>query len=254
MKTSGNFYVQEDKEPQTNVNISGREREISLVGGLVLLNLALMKRGRIGIASAIWGITLLYRAISGISFLYRLINVNRAVHSTSAAINVPHEQGHTIRASITIDRPIAEIYMLWCDFNNLAQFMPDLKSVEVQGETRSHWVVDGPLGMTVEWDAEIIADEPYKSFSWRSLKNPYVDHAGSVHFKPAPGDQGVEVRVEMKYLLTTGAAGEAFAAILGHSPKEKVVTSLSRLKQILELGTIPTTDGQTSSNKKRSSK
>lgn len=225
---------------QTDVNITGRARDVSLLGGLFLLGFALIKRGRLGAASAVFGSTLVYQAVTGVSQIYRLLKVNRAVHNPTAAINVPHEQGHNVRTSITINRPAHEIYAFWRDFVNLPEFMPDLKSVVIQNDRHSRWSVVGPLGMDISWDAEIISDEPDYMISWRSLKNPYVDHAGSVYFKPAPSQQGTEVQVEMKYLLIGGTAGEAFAKILGHSPKNKVDESLKRLKQILETGSTAT--------------
>ena len=36
--------------------------------------------------------------------------------------------------------------------------MPDVEEVTVTGPTTSHWKVSGPLGKSVEWDAELFKD------------------------------------------------------------------------------------------------
>src|SRR5205823_3058092 len=60
------------------------------------------------------------------------------------------------RKGLTINRPAEELYRFWRDLENLPRFMENLEAVQVTGETRSHWKANGPAGMTVEWDAEIL--------------------------------------------------------------------------------------------------
>ena len=38
--------------------------------------------------------------------------------------------------------------------------MSHLQSVSTTSEHTSHWVARVPAGTTIEWDAEIVADEP----------------------------------------------------------------------------------------------
>ena len=40
--------------------------------------------------------------------------------------------------------------------------MENLKSVEKKSEKRSHWVAQGPLGTSVEWEAETCKKVPNK--------------------------------------------------------------------------------------------
>ncbi|MEK8105092.1 hypothetical protein NKG94_07455 [Micromonospora sp. M12] len=47
--------------------------------------------------------------------------------------------------------------------------MAHLESVRADDLRRSHWIARGPAGHRVEWDAEIIDDQPNKSITWRSL-------------------------------------------------------------------------------------
>ena len=108
-----------------------------------------------------------------------------------------------VQKSVTVNRPPEELYRFWRHFEYLPRFMKHLESVHVTGETRSHWRAKAPIGMRVEWDAEIIHDRPNELIAWRLCEGADVDHAGSAHFKRAPRGRGTEVRVEMQH--PTGA-------------------------------------------------
>ncbi len=147
------------------------------------------------------------------------------------------------RSAITVnDRPDA-VYSAWRDFECLPRFMDHLESVSVTGHRRSHWVAHGPVGTTVEWDAEITEDVPGERISWRSLEGASVDNAGWVHFRPAPGDQGTEVHLELEYSPPGGALGSVVAKLFGEEPNQQVSDDLRRFKQILETGEIARSDG-----------
>lgn len=60
-----------------------------------------------------------------------------------------------IGKSVTINRPLAELYAYWRDFARLPSFMDNLERVEIVSDPRSHSVVKGPAGKTYEWDADI---------------------------------------------------------------------------------------------------
>jgi uncharacterized membrane protein len=143
-----------------------------------------------------------------------------------------------VQKSITVNRSPEELYRFWHDFDNLPRFMTHLDSVEVTGERRSHWKVKALAGMTVEWEAEIIADKPNELIAWRSLEGAAVDHAGSVRFVRAPGDRGTEIRVEMQYIPPGNVMGAKLARLLGQDPSQQVQEDLRRFKQLMEAGEV----------------
>src|SRR2546430_110214 len=104
----------------------------------------------------------------------------------------------------------------------------------------------GRAGMSVSWDAEIINEEPNRLIAWRSLEGSQVSTAGSVHFTPAPGDRGTEVRVVLKYDPPGGKLGGWLAWLFGADPECEIQEDLRRFKQLTEAGEIPTIEGQTS--------
>jgi uncharacterized membrane protein len=147
------------------------------------------------------------------------------------------EAGH-IRQTITIGRPIEEVYQFWRNLENLPRFMSNLESVRETGERRSHWKAKAPAGQTVEWDAELIEDRPNERISWRSLPTSQVQNEGQVEFQPAPGKRGTEVRVDLHYEPPAGELGQLFARLFSREPGQQVPTDLRRVKQILEAGEI----------------
>jgi uncharacterized membrane protein len=152
--------------------------------------------------------------------------------------SLPRDRTIRVQKSITVNRSPEELYRFWHDFENLPRFMNHLLAVQVTGEKRSHWKAKAPAGMTVEWDAEIIADRPPELIAWRSLEGADVDHAGSVQFKSAPGGRGTEVRVEMQYMPPGGVIGTAIAKLFGEAPEQQLQEDLRRFKQMMEVGEV----------------
>jgi len=121
--------------------------------------------------------------------------------------------------------------------------MRHLVSVKELDRNRSHWVAHGLTG-DIEWDAEIINDRPNELIAWRSLDDSEIATAGSVHFQPAPGNRGTEVKVVMSYNPPGGQLGASIAWITGRDPESQIREDLRSFKRLMETGTLPTTYGQ----------
>jgi uncharacterized membrane protein len=143
-----------------------------------------------------------------------------------------------VHRAVVINSTPEELYQFWRNFENLPQFMKHLESVEVIDERRSHWVAKGPAGATVEWDAEITADQPNRLIAWRSLEGADVPNAGSVRFEPAPGNRGTIVKVVMEYHPPAGILGATIAKLFGEEPEQQVADDLRRFKQVIETGEV----------------
>ena len=143
---------------------------------------------------------------------------------------------------ITINAAPEEVYRFWRDFENLPRFMKNVASVTMLDDRRSRWVVHGPAGLRIEWDAELVTDRVNEAISWRSLEGADVDNSGSVQFVRAPGGRGTEVWVEVRYDAPGGRIGAAIAKLFGKEPSQQAYADLRRLKQILEVGEIVHSD------------
>jgi uncharacterized membrane protein len=149
-----------------------------------------------------------------------------------------------VRTSIAVNRPREELYAFWRDFTNLPRVMPHLRSVSITGADRSHWIAQGPGGISVEWDAEIIDDKPNERLAWRSLDGADVYNAGSVRFDPAPAGRGTYVTVELLYEPPAGSISATLAKFFGRDVGQETRADLRAFKQLMETGEIATTHGQ----------
>jgi len=187
--------IQSD-ERQPSVNISDNERLITGAAGALLVLAGLRKPVPGLLISAVGG-ALLQRAFTGHCPAYEAMGIDTARRDGARARAFEparpeeyFERGIHVEQAFTINKPAHELYAFWRNFENLPRFMQHLGSVTCADGKRSHWTAVGPANYRVEWDAEIINDEPDRLIAWRSLGNADIDNAGSVRFLPAPGDRG----------------------------------------------------------------
>ncbi len=181
------------------------------------------KRGRLAFATAnVLGVTAL-----DIICAKQLSNGSQGIHAQATCI---------------VNKPPDQVYAFWRDFQNLGRFMTHLESVQDLGDGRSHWKAKGPAGMSVEWDATIIADVPGSLITWRSIEGSDVDNAGAVRFERAPGDRGTIVRVNIEYYPPMGVVGATAAKLFGEEPEQQLDDDLRRFKQMLEVGEVVVSD------------
>ncbi len=141
--------------------------------------------------------------------------------------------------TVTIDRPPEDLYAFWRDFSNLPRFMENIEAVRGNGNGHSHWVVKGPNG-SLEWDSEIVEDEPGRRIVWRSVGDADVDNAGIIEFKPAPPGRGTEVRALISFKAPMGGPGRMVAGMMQKDPHIQAKRDLRRFKQLMEAGEIAT--------------
>lgn len=225
------------------VNVGDGERWVSALGGGALALCGMRHGGAGGIALALAGGALIYRGVSGHCPARAAMRINRA---EAASPEQYFESGIHVEQAVTINRTPWDLYEFWKNLENLPRFMDHLHSVRKIDERRSHWTARAPLGMKVEWDAEIINDEPNALIAWRSLAGATVDNAGSVRFVPGPEGRGTEVRVVLDYIPPAGRIGKLFAQLFGEEPSQQIRDDLRHFKQLMEAGELPTTEGQTS--------
>jgi uncharacterized membrane protein len=140
--------------------------------------------------------------------------------------------------TVTIDRPRSEIYAFWRDFSNLARVMENVERIDVIDPRRSHWVVKGPGGKTVEWDSVVTDDEPDRLIAWQSVEGADIRNSGRVEFIDAAPGRGTMVRATIAYDPPGGVIGEWIAKLFQREPALQTRRDLRRLKQLLETGEI----------------
>lgn len=185
-----------------------------------------------GAALAIAGADLLCHSLTKGKHLYDFVLSPRRKRLRRAPA---FAEGESVTAAVTVKQPAPQLYALWRNFENLPYFMEHVKRVRTHDRTRSHWEVEGPLGMQVEWDARVIADRKNELIGWKTLEGDDVAHAGSVRFEPLDTrSPRTRVRVKLQFRPAGGRVGSAIAAVLGADPQQRIEDDLAQFKGFAE--------------------
>ena len=168
----------------------------------------------------------------------------------SENVSVPHEKGVHLVRSITIDRPIPELYRFWHDLSRMPEAFKYLESIQFTGNNKAHVVLKLPGNASTEFDAEIYTDVPNEVISWRSLDGSELQNAGSIRFSEAPMNKGTEVQMTVEFVPPGGAIGKALTELIGEVPAQYLGQFLREFKQLMETGEKATTEGQSSGRTK----
>ncbi|HXG54465.1 MAG TPA: SRPBCC family protein [Vicinamibacterales bacterium] len=230
-----------DERVKSGCNISDVERAMSIAAGLGLAVYGISQRRASGWALAGLGAVLFRRGYSGRCHTYDMLGINTAGTGADTRAALGGAAGVNVDESVTINRPIGELYRFWRNLENLPRFMTHLQSVERVTDTLSRWRAKGPVGSDVEWNAEIINELPHQVIGWKSIEGSDVVSAGSVHFDDE-GERGTRVRVRLQYSPPGGKVGAAIARLLGSDPATQIREDLRRFKQIVEAGEVATNE------------
>ncbi|EMA31439.1 YgaP-like transmembrane domain [Halobiforma nitratireducens] len=231
--------------PAKHGNVGTLERIASTVVGSVLVVRGLRRRSLSGAATALFGGALAYRGLTGRSRLYRLLGVN-ATAEESLDEGPPDRLG--LERTIIVGEPADELATYWRDPEHVDRIAG--RFADVSGghgtEDRHRWRVDAPLGRTLEWEATLVEDDPGERLRWRSLEGAPIDYECAISFRPAPGDRGTAVELELQYDPPGGPLGDAVLSRFG-TPMDLIAgESLRRFKSLAETGEIPTVEGNPS--------
>jgi uncharacterized membrane protein len=225
----------EDAHPGPRaVNVGLKERWGSLFSGGVLVAAGLRKRSLGGAVMAAAGGELIRRGVTGHCHIYSALHISSAEDAPLHAVS-----------SVLVTRPAGELYAYWRDFNHHPRFMVHLESVTTTLEGRTQWTLSGPLHSHIEWESEVVDEQPNKRIAWRTTEGSELPHSGVVTFEPAPAGRGTIVRVEIAY-EPRAAAAAVLGKVLGFSPQALLDQDLRRFRQLMETGELSTLEGQTS--------
>jgi uncharacterized membrane protein len=216
--------------PHLRTNVSSTERWLSLFGGVTLATYGITN-GRL--IPTLLGGFLVCRGSTGHCPVSQALGVS-ASDATAKNSVIAARHGTRADATIVVRKPAVEVYDFWRDFENLPKVMTHLIDVDTTNNGESRWMARGPLGLEVQWEAKITADEPGRLIAWKSLGGSDVDTAGSVHFTSLPGGRGTEVHVQLKYDPPAGKVGSAIARLFGENPRRQLEEDLERFRVAIE--------------------
>src|SRR5690606_8507520 len=141
-------------------------RMLAGAAGLALVASGLGMRSATGSGLAVCGIALLARSISNEPLSHML------------GMRGDIDEGIVIQKTLHVYADLDEVYSCWRQIENFPQFMSHVREVTKLSDTMYHWVVDGPAGIPVEWDAEVTADVPGELIAWRTVEGSVVHSSG----------------------------------------------------------------------------
>jgi uncharacterized membrane protein len=120
-----------------------------------------------------------------------------------------------VTKSIIVKADVATAYKLWADFENFPHFMRYIESVHKTGPKTSTWVVAGPLGRKVEWQAETTRMDENQRIGWSTKDAEGFTTSGDVVFSPLPEDQ-TQITVNFQYVPPAGRLGQVVADLFAN--------------------------------------
>jgi len=192
---------------------------IAGAAGAGLLTWYVLTRGRpLGLLAAVSSLGLMARG--------RAVGHRMAEHIGS--------QGYEAERTIDIAASPEVVFDVWSRYENFPHFMSHVTEVRDLGENRSHWIVQGPGGIDVEWNAVLTSAERPHRLAWHSEPDASVDHEGTVLLEPL--GEGTRATVRMSWRPPAGSAGKALAVLTGTDPQSALEDDLHRMKEFIERG------------------
>ena len=214
--------------PGLRVNVGKTERVLMIAAGAYLLYRAFKKKDDKKIMEGVTAGTMLFRGISGYCPAYDVMDRTKLLKGGDVSINT----------TLSIDKPVEEVYNAWRQLENLPLFMKHLENVTVIDENKSKWKAKVPGGIgNVSWKAEILMDEPNELLSWHSLPGATIHNSGKVKFRK--NGSSTDIDVTISYHAPLGKAGEAGAKLLNPVFENMLIKDIEGFKEYVEAGNSP---------------
>lgn len=144
-----------------------------------------------------------------------------------------------IEATVTIRRPVSEVFAFYQDFKNLPSFLGDVMEIEPTGPATSRWTIEGPFGIRVHWLMEVTEERTNELIRYETATSSATKTYWEIHFSRGAEPGETQVREVMK--APGGRLVIDALALIGKFPAQEVSANLHRFKQIMETGRVTDT-------------
>jgi uncharacterized membrane protein len=132
---------------------------------------------------------------------------------------------------------VAEVFDYFTAFENFPRFMRHVRDVKSLEGDRWHWKVEGPGGLSFEWDAVVMRRVERECVAWQSTEAAAVHNRGEARFEPLE-DGSTRLTIRLVYEPPLGAIGHAIAKLFGADPRRELDDDMLRFKSLLERGKV----------------
>jgi uncharacterized membrane protein len=197
-------------------------KAIPLIAGGTLVALGLQKRSKFG-----W----LLAAAGGSMAAYGFMCQDTASEPPA---------GRFVKRAMTFATSPDKLYDFWTKPENLKRVIPGVADIDVRAHSW-HWRFKGPAGTELEWETELLEDEPGHLIHWRTKDDSVIDHHGRLEFCSAPGGRGTEATFTVSW-KPTGPLTQSLSGLglLGKAAGWHATEALRRSKQMLEARELTT--------------
>ena len=216
------------------VNVGSAGRVLSLASGAMLLGYGIYRRGARGYGAMLIGAALCDRGVRGHCAVNAALGRNTATNErTHGEIEAEEKgDGHLVEYSVTIERPLQELYGRLCQESELRQVLGLAAGADSNGASSRNGNEPSAI--------EITDREENHRIDWKSGEGL----AGSILLAAAPGNRGTEITAFLEIEPAHDVLGRAIAWLSQVGAGASLRKGLRQLKQRLEAGEIPVTDGQ----------
>jgi uncharacterized membrane protein len=137
-----------------------------------------------------------------------------------------------VEGNIEVQASVQTVYEYWRNLENLPNFMSNIEEVRSTGPDTTHWVVKGPLGTKMEFDARTTQDEPNSAIGWNTVDGN-IQTSGQVRFQEL-GPNQTRIDVTMNYADPPGGKVGEVASRAVANPKVMMEQDLRNFKDIIE--------------------
>lgn len=170
--------------------------------------------------------------------------LSRGRTSANKATSAASGEGVETEKTIHIQAPPDVVFDVWSRYENFPHFMSHVIEVKDLGQGRSHWIVQGPAGAELEWNAVLTVSDRPNRLAWQSEPGASVEHRGVVQL--APAGEGTRATVRLAWHPPAGVVGQGLAVLTGTDPAQALEEDLQRMREFIETG-LPARDAGSAS-------
>jgi uncharacterized membrane protein len=134
------------------------------------------------------------------------------------------------RATALVQGTPRDLYALWRDVESAPRWQESIADVIATGPTTSHWALKSD-GKIIEWDSEILADEPGRRIAWHSVGGN-SNHTCEANFEAAPRGCGTIVTVLQEFRQDPSSV--AAQSTFSHNLRARLIENLRQFKAFAE--------------------
>ena len=138
-----------------------------------------------------------------------------------------------LRESIEIDRPVADVFEFFKNFENFTRIIGAIHSIVDYENGLSHWEAYTASGELAAWDAVVTKYVPNSVIAWESVAGSPVESTGLIRFAPVSPTR-TRLSFEVTYRAAPSGLGDAVRALIAPAPLEQLRADLDHARFYIE--------------------